>query len=174
MHHIAVLRRFNYVHLQKLEEKAPTAQQTQGDLQTLADNVRSFKAVIDETLGKAEDKCVSDIKEAKDHLNDLDKKLESSVSRCAHFEVLPLTIAVSGCSINDEVCATKIVVQALVIDCTFVEKKTWHPSSERIPAGRSLRYRRDVRAGAECWEGVNGKFSVQSLEGGWRIRDRIP
>ncbi|KAI1789277.1 hypothetical protein LXA43DRAFT_589935 [Ganoderma leucocontextum] len=63
--------------LRKLEEKAPTAQQTQGDLQKLADDVRSFKAVIDETLWKAGDKCVSDINEAKGHLKDLDKKLES-------------------------------------------------------------------------------------------------
>ncbi|KAI1789255.1 hypothetical protein LXA43DRAFT_1063002 [Ganoderma leucocontextum] len=60
-----------------LKEKAPTAQQTQGDLQKLADDVRSFKAVIDETLWKAGDKCVSDINEAKGHLKELDKKLES-------------------------------------------------------------------------------------------------
>ncbi|EJF58342.1 hypothetical protein DICSQDRAFT_128919 [Dichomitus squalens LYAD-421 SS1] len=63
--------------LKKLDEKAPTARRTQGDLQKLADDVRSFKAVIDETLAKAEGKCVSDIDGAKDHLQKLHKKLES-------------------------------------------------------------------------------------------------
>lgn len=62
---------------QRLGEKAPTAQQTQGDLQKLADDVRLFKAVIDDTLGKAEGKCISDIGETKEHLKGLNKKLDS-------------------------------------------------------------------------------------------------
>ncbi|EJF58340.1 hypothetical protein DICSQDRAFT_173023 [Dichomitus squalens LYAD-421 SS1] len=63
--------------LQKLNEKAPTARRTYGDLQQLADDVRSFKAVIDDILGKAEDKCNEDVKMAKDHLQNLEKMLQS-------------------------------------------------------------------------------------------------
>nr|VWO97724.1 C3H1-type domain-containing protein [Ganoderma boninense] len=63
--------------LKKLDEKAPTAQETQGDLEKLVDDVRSFKTTIDETLWKAGNKCVSDVDEAKTHLQDVEKKLES-------------------------------------------------------------------------------------------------
>lgn len=68
-----------HTHLQKLDKKVPAALQTEGDLKELVDNVRSFQALIDETLRKADVKCVSDINEAKKQLQELDKQLQSSV-----------------------------------------------------------------------------------------------
>ncbi|PIL30094.1 hypothetical protein GSI_07764 [Ganoderma sinense ZZ0214-1] len=94
--------------LKKLDEKAPTAQQTQGDLEKLADDVRTFKTTIDETLWKAGNKCASDVDEAKTHLRDVEKKLESISDEKTKLGVL----AVSGLLIGGACAVVAMFVLA--------------------------------------------------------------
>ena len=121
----------------------------------MADNVRSFKAVIDETLGKAGEKCVSDISEAKGHLKDLDKKLASLVFHSHIFWATSHSL--SGRSINNEVGVTHTGVSNIVAHLILLENKAGYHSSDWTPAGRGLCHRRDVRAGSERRKGCHGK-----------------
>ncbi|PIL30070.1 hypothetical protein GSI_07787 [Ganoderma sinense ZZ0214-1] len=61
----------------KIDRKALAAQQTEGELTELAGSVRSFRAVVDNTIYKAQGRCISDINKATSHLESLEQNIQS-------------------------------------------------------------------------------------------------
>lgn len=80
------------LHHQELESKEEVALQTQNNFKTLAENVRLFSAVLEQSLQRAGAQLTSELTATRARLSELNERLDAYVYCCVSASFLAYTI----------------------------------------------------------------------------------